>query len=107
MIWFLSGQNLVFFPSFLTKNLEGLFAFHRFFRHSPSRYNDKLTKWDTDDRRSLDFERYGLRFGPVRSKDSGTYLCLLNNRMEPDAPIVLTVEGRDGGRGGRGGKKRS
>ena len=58
------------------------------------RYNDRLTRWDDDPRRSLDYERYGLRFGPVRSRDSGTYLCLLNNRREPDAPIVLTVQGK-------------
>ncbi len=38
--------------------------------------------------------RYALKFGPVSSKDSGTYLCLLNNRREPDAPIVLTVQGQ-------------
>lgn len=60
------------------------------------RYNDKLTKWGgvaEERRRHLDFERYGLTFSPVRAKDSGTYLCLLNNRREPDAPIVLTVQG--------------
>ena len=45
-------------------------------------------------RRNLDFDRYGLRFQPVKATDSGTYMCLLNNRREPDAPIVLTVQGR-------------
>ena len=80
--------------------------------HFPFRYNnDRLTRWDdssasssvsgpTPDatshhqqRRNLDFDRYGLRFSPVTSDDSGTFLCLLNNRREPDAPIVLTVQG--------------
>ncbi len=59
------------------------------------RYNNKLTRWgdEDSDRRGLEFERYGLRFEPVRAGDSGTYLCLLNNRREPDSPIVLTVQG--------------
>lgn len=62
------------------------------------RFNDKLTKWDESDggeasRRKLEFERYGLRFEPVTSDDSGTYLCLLNNRQAPDSPVVLTVQG--------------
>ena len=61
------------------------------------RYNqDRLTRWDGDSlgRRSLDYDRYALRFQPVTSEDSGTYLCLMNNRQTPDSPVVLTVQGR-------------
>ena len=58
-----------------------------------ARYNDKLMRWDENGRRNLDFERYGLKFDPVTSADSGTYLCLINNRREPDSPMVLTVQG--------------
>lgn len=61
------------------------------------RYNDKLTRWDGDDeenpRRALSFDQFGLQLAPVRAADSGTYLCLLNNRREPDSPMILTVEG--------------
>ena len=56
---------------------------------------DRLTRWDGDSvgRRSLDYDRYALRFAPVTSEDSGTYLCLMNNRQTPDSPVVLTVQG--------------
>jgi len=37
---------------------------------------------------------YALTFSPVTSDDTGTYLCFINNRMEPDSPIHLTVEGK-------------
>jgi len=66
------------------------------------RFNDRLTRWgsqgeDGDEeeaaRRTLDLDRYGLKFSPVESGDSGVYLCLINNRREPDAPIALTVQG--------------
>ena len=62
------------------------------------RYNNELTRWDTAnrdevERRSLDIKNYGLKFGPVTAEDSGTYLCLINNRREPDALLQLTVEG--------------
>eukprot|EP00093_Oithona_nana_P000821 00821.XXX_1879_270_1 [CDS] Oithona nana genome sequencing. len=61
------------------------------------RYNNELTRWDTAnrdevERRSLDIKNYGLKFGPVTAEDSGTYLCLINNRREPDALLQLTVE---------------
>lgn len=61
------------------------------------RYNNELTRWDTASqdevaRRTLDTRTYGLKFGPVRADDTGTYLCLINNRREPDAPLLLTVE---------------
>ena len=62
------------------------------------RFNDKLTRWDEEDavsRRTLDFDLFGLKFEPVKAADSGTYLCLLNNRRVPDTPIILTVQGRD------------
>ena len=63
------------------------------------RYNNELTRWDTAnrdevERRSLDIKNYGLKFGPVTAEDSGTYLCLINNRREPDALLQLTVEGK-------------
>jgi hypothetical protein len=62
------------------------------------RYNDDLTRWDGGDgderRRSLDVEHFGLRLEPVSAADSGTYICLINNRREPDAHIVLTVQGK-------------
>ena len=62
------------------------------------RFNNELTRWDTaaiDEvkRRTLDTKNYGLKFGPVSAEDSGTYLCLINNRREPDALLELTVEG--------------
>ena len=62
------------------------------------RFNDELTRWDTAardevQRRTLDIRSYGLQFGPVKAEDSGTYLCLINNRREPDALLELTVEG--------------
>ena len=62
------------------------------------RYNNELTRWDTAnrdevERRTLDIKNYGLKFGPVTAEDSGTYLCLINNRREPDALLQLTVEG--------------
>ena len=62
------------------------------------RFNDELTRWDTAardevQRRTLDIRSYGLQFGPVTAEDSGTYLCLINNRREPDALLELTVEG--------------
>lgn len=62
------------------------------------RFNNELTRWDTaakDEvaRRTLDIRNYGLKFGPVSAEDSGTYLCLINNRREPDALLELTVEG--------------
>lgn len=58
------------------------------------RYNDKLMRWDNEDeRRNLDMDRSGLKFEPVTSADSGTYMCLINNRREPDSPIVLIVQG--------------
>ncbi|TRY71536.1 hypothetical protein TCAL_12498, partial [Tigriopus californicus] len=57
------------------------------------RYNDKLMRWDNEDeRRNLDMDRSGLKFEPVTSADSGTYMCLINNRREPDSPIVLIVQ---------------
>ena len=63
------------------------------------RFNNELTRWDTaaiDEvkRRTLDTKNYGLKFGPVSAEDSGTYLCLINNRREPDALLELTVEGK-------------
>ncbi len=70
--------------------------------HRLMRYNqDRLTRWDEQEhggdgtaaRRQLDFDRYALRFEPVTSDDSGTYLCLMNNRQTPDSPVVLTVQG--------------
>ena len=62
------------------------------------RFNNELTRWDTAardevERRTLDTKNYGLKFGPVSAEDSGTYLCLINNRREPDALLELTVEG--------------
>ncbi|XP_040572850.2 putative receptor-type tyrosine-protein phosphatase mosPTP-1 isoform X2 [Lepeophtheirus salmonis] len=58
------------------------------------RYNDnKLMRWDgQENRRVLDVERYGINFLPVKAEDSGTYHCLINNRLEPDSPILLTVQ---------------
>ena len=63
------------------------------------RFNNELTRWDTaakDEvaRRTLDIRNYGLKFGPVSAEDTGMYLCLINNRREPDALLQLTVEGR-------------
>ncbi len=62
------------------------------------RFNNELTRWDTASedevaRRTLDTGSYGLRFGPVAAEDTGSYLCLINNRREPDASLELTVEG--------------
>ena len=62
------------------------------------RFNNELTRWDTAardevERRTLDTKNYGLKFGPVSAEDSGTYLCLINNRREPDALLELAVEG--------------
>ena len=64
------------------------------------RFNNELTRWDTAardevERRTLDTKNYGLKFGPVSAEDSGTYLCLINNRREPDALLELTVEGEN------------
>lgn len=71
-------------------------------KQNNSRYNNKLTRWDSSDedvnrppRRNLDYENYGLKFEPVTAADTGTYLCLLNNRREPDSQTVLTVQGMD------------
>lgn len=65
------------------------------------RFNNELTRWDTASReevarRTLDIRNYGLKFEPVSAEDTGTYLCLINNRREPDAPLQLTVEGKNG-----------
>jgi hypothetical protein len=88
-------------PPILVLNLSET-PFLYFSDFSNFRYNqDRLTRWDNDDesggggnsRRNLDFDRYALKFQPVTSDDSGTYLCLMNNRQVPDSPIVLTVQG--------------
>ena len=68
-----------------------------------NRYNDKLIRWDQSDddddgwtRRKLDTKQlFALTFSPVTSDDTGTYICLMNNRRQPDSPVYLTVEGKN------------